>query len=419
MEQPFLVDSSSQIPPEPAAEESRQAGAVEFWLQRMRRFWAVTDFSRADLARYAMEWIVADTRRGIMTMAIVSLLLQAGAALLYRSQGITEPHVYTYTLLAVLSLHVLISSRLIHQIEALYLLGIALLAVSASAYALLAHVGGLNSAILMASIVLLFLVVPLVPWGLRESITVLLLIFTLFTLSILSVHQHFDGLSFWTLNVLMLASGVTACVLSANNTAMWKRDIETRYDLESAQRELRQLALKDHLTGAWNRRFLESRFHEITGRYYAQSGGFHFAMVDVNDFKQLNDTFGHELGDKVLQRLTETFTERLKDIGYFIRLGGDEFVALFTHEDPESFIGDVAECAGKHFHPIRVSVGLVSVLTTCPQPLTSCYREADLALYRAKLRKDDREDVAHIEHVVLNHVVPIEPSERSEQGRRQ
>ncbi len=165
-------------------------------LNNLARFWSVTDFGRPDIAIYATDWVLSDTRRGIMTMAVVSLLLQAGAAILYRAQGIAEPHVYTYTLLAVLSLHVLVSSRLVHQIEALYLLGISLLAVSASAYALLAHIGGLDSAMLMASIVLLFLVVPLVPWGLRESLAVFTLIFLLFALSILSVGERFDGLSF-------------------------------------------------------------------------------------------------------------------------------------------------------------------------------------------------------------------------------
>ena len=379
-------------------------------LHSFARFWSVTDFGRSDIASYATDWVLADTRRGVMTMAVVSLLLQAGAAILYRLQGIAEPHVYTYTLLALLSLHVLVSSRLVHQIEALYLLGIALLAVSASAYALLAHIGGLDSALLMSSIVLLFLVVPLVPWGLRESLTVFTLIFLLFTLSILSVGERFDDLSFWTLNVLMLASGVTACVLSANNTAMWKRDIEARYDLESAQRELKKLALRDHLTGAWNRRFLESSFHEITSRYYSQANGFHFAMIDVNDFKQLNDSFGHELGDQVLQRIAEAFRECLTERGYFVRLGGDEFVALFESDDPEQVLRDCAESVGivgDHLHPIRISIGLVSVGAICPQPLTCCYREADLALYRAKLQKGKSDEVAHIERELLNHVVPI------------
>ncbi|MEE9254442.1 MAG: GGDEF domain-containing protein [Pseudomonadales bacterium] len=415
MEQSTLVEEPSQISADPDAEAERDDESAGERFRNLRRFWAVTDFRQSDLARYATEWVLSDTRRGIMTMAVVSLLLQAGAAMLYRAQGVAEPHVYTYTLLALLSLHVLVSSRLIHQIEALYLLGIALLAVSASAYALLAHSGGLDSAMLMASIVLLFLVVPLVPWGLRESFAVLVLIFMLFTLSILSGQERFDGLSFWTLNVLMLASGVTACVLSANHTALWKRDIETRYDLESAQRELKKLALKDHLTGAWNRRFLESHYHEITGRFYAEANGFHFALIDINDFKQLNDSFGHELGDQVLERLAEVFTERLQSTGYFIRLGGDEFIAIFASDDPQTFVRDCAQrvgAVGDYLHPIGVSIGLVSVQAAYPQPLTCCYHEADLALYKAKLKKGKTQEVAHVEHIVLNYVVPIEPREK-------
>ena len=400
----------SQIPESIETNAQAEPSGVAKRLNNFARFWSVTDFGRPDIATYASDWVLADTRRGIMTMAVVSLLLQAGAAILYRAQGIAEPHVYTYTLLAVLSLHVLVSSRLVHQIEALYLLGISLLAVSASAYALLAHIGGLDSAMLMASIVLLFLVVPLVPWGLRESLAVFTLIFLLFALSILSVGERFDGLSFWTLIVLMLASGVTACVLSANNTAMWKRDIEARFDLENAQRELRKLALRDHLTGAWNRRFLESSYHEITSRYYAEANGFHFALIDVNDFKQLNDSFGHEAGDQVLQRIAKAFAERLEDCGYFVRLGGDEFVALFESDDPEAVLRECVHkvgIVGDHMHPIRISMGLVSVEATCPQPLTCCYREADVALYKAKLQKGKSDAVAHIVRELLNHVVPI------------
>lgn len=93
--------------------------------------------------------------------------------------------------------------------------------------------------------------------------------------------------------------------------------------------EARQQANLDKLTGLYNRRFFDERFH----RLLQDQQPFCLAMVDLDDFKRVNDTFGHQTGDVVLKRVSQLGRALLGDHGWVCRYGGEELVVLLVNPD--------------------------------------------------------------------------------------
>ena len=116
-----------------------------------------------------------------------------------------------------------------------------------------------------------------------------------------------------------------------------------------------------------------------------------FGLIDIDKFKQLNDTYGHLCGDRVLQRLVRVLTGALGPDDYVVRMGGDEFAMMLrggqVHERVEraleGFSGRDDGCPELPALP-RVSVGLVHLPAGVPASLEESYLRADKALYAAK-----------------------------------
>jgi diguanylate cyclase (GGDEF)-like protein len=110
----------------------------------------------------------------------------------------------------------------------------------------------------------------------------------------------------------------------------------TNKRLESAQGELRQLVTTDPLTGCRNRRF----FDEIIGREIERHRRYHIPLsllfVDVDRFKAINDSLGHEAGDRVLQRVAVFLVRNVREADYVFRWGGDEFLILISCREEEA-----------------------------------------------------------------------------------
>jgi diguanylate cyclase (GGDEF)-like protein len=355
------------------------------------RVWSATRFDDANVQNYAERMMLSETRRGVVSMAVLSLLIQTSAILLYKRLGFDGSVVYTYILLALLSLHVVISARLVRDLAALNLLGTILLVITGVAIMTMAHRAGTLSAGLMSSIVLLFMVMPLVPWGLREAVIVIGLTYLTVTFSSLSVAGRFESETLWTMQFLSIASAAIAMLTIARNTSGRKADIQMRYTLEGAHRELELISTRDPLTGAWNRRYLEQNFAAIARAARAQNTNLHLAVLDVDSFKRLNDTHGHHHGDEVLRRLVEILLANLPGTAHVLRLGGDEFAVLDTSE---SFEAIVRRCL-QHLEtdprlleqsgtPVRVSMGFATVTPAQNADLDLLYRTADGALYEDK-----------------------------------
>jgi diguanylate cyclase (GGDEF)-like protein len=352
--------------------------------------WSVTHFRNPDVSAYAERAVQSEVRRGVGTMAALLVVLQTLAGLLHAELGAGHESMYVYALIAALGLHVMVATRAHTSLREVHALGITLLVVTSAALVLLAHRTGIVNGAILASVVLLFMVIPVVPWGLKQSLTAMALIYATFTFSTLGVAGRFTSDSLFTMQFLMLASALTAIAIVARNVRLRRDDIEARFCLEQAHGEMHLLSQQDPLTGAWNRRFLEANFDKIVMRSLAEREELHFALLDVDDFKATNDRYGHHHGDAVLRQLVSVLRAHVGDAGYVIRLGGDEFAVLYCEAGLDALLtGALAELRAaqdeaQRLGPIRASAGVVTVGRNTVYELDAVYRRADEALYAQK-----------------------------------
>jgi len=154
---------------------------------------------------------------------------------------------------------------------------------------------------------------------------------------------------------------------------------------------IRQLSYLDGLTGIFNRRFFELRILEEIERARRCGTGMAVVMVDIDQFKKLNDEFGHLLGDEVLRQVSSLFHQQLRKIDVVCRYGGEEFAILLTQTSAQHAHG-VAEklrrlVEGWQFPGVPRTVTLSAGVAAFPDHGTSrdeLIRAADTGLYAAK-----------------------------------
>jgi diguanylate cyclase (GGDEF)-like protein/PAS domain S-box-containing protein len=167
-------------------------------------------------------------------------------------------------------------------------------------------------------------------------------------------------------------------------------DITARKQLES---ELQHAASHDPLTGLPNRALFIDRLQHMIERNTRESVDYAVLLLDLDDFKQVNDNLGHLAGDALLVQFTERVKSCLRPGDTFARLGGDEFVMLLEEENGQVGMQAVAqrildqterpfEIEGRRVQ-IGVSIGGMLGVSGCRRP-QDVLREADLALYEAK-----------------------------------
>ncbi len=168
------------------------------------------------------------------------------------------------------------------------------------------------------------------------------------------------------------------------------RDVSERKEAELA---LRHLAFHDPLTGLPNRRFFRERLEEAVANACRYGHRFALMAIDLDRFKEINDTWGHEAGDDLLRLFVERVGAQLRKGDVFARQGGDEFVVLLPEvasgEDVEPVAAKIVAALREPFRigdePIRMTASIGYVLhdgdEVGPDEL---FRRADRAMYRAK-----------------------------------
>jgi len=154
---------------------------------------------------------------------------------------------------------------------------------------------------------------------------------------------------------------------------------------------VKQLAYLDGLTGIFNRRFFELRIMEEIERARRYGTGMAVIMADIDQFKRLNDEFGHVLGDEVLRQVSSLFHQQLRKIDVVCRYGGEEFGILLTQTDSHHAM-NVAEklrklVAGWQFPGVPRTVTISAGTAAFPDHGTArdeLVKAADSALYAAK-----------------------------------
>ena len=180
-------------------------------------------------------------------------------------------------------------------------------------------------------------------------------------------------------------------------------------ELEEANRRLEALAVTDGLTGLKNHRAFQERLVEECRRSARYHQPLSLLLLDVDHFKQFNDTFGHPAGDEVLKRVSTILQANVRTTDFVARYGGEEFAILLPETDAPRAIEAAerirAAVAQEEQPQITVSGGVASLQNSAAMP-SLLVQEADRALYVSKSLGRNR--VTHhqmLEGVAVNAVV--------------
>ncbi len=154
---------------------------------------------------------------------------------------------------------------------------------------------------------------------------------------------------------------------------------------------VKQLAYLDGLTGIFNRRYFELRMVEEIERARRFQAGLAVVMVDIDQFKHLNDEFGHLLGDEVLRQVSSIFHQQLRKIDVVCRFGGEEFAILLSQTNAQhaKAVADKLRCLVEAWQfpgvprPVTISAG-VSTYPEHGATRDELVKAADAGLYAAK-----------------------------------
>jgi len=156
---------------------------------------------------------------------------------------------------------------------------------------------------------------------------------------------------------------------------------------------LRESALKDPLTGLYNRRFLQDHANHVISGVLRRKKTLGLIMCDLDYFKQVNDQYGHDVGDMVLKETAVLINKGVRDTDIVIRFGGEEFFILLVDINPGDAIV-VAEKIRKIFDEAKIKVPNGSIQKTLSLGVSEfpgdgegfwqCIKYADVALYKAK-----------------------------------
>jgi len=160
--------------------------------------------------------------------------------------------------------------------------------------------------------------------------------------------------------------------------------------LLAANRELAQLAQVDALTGLQNRKSANERLRLEFLRLQRSSNPYAVLFMDIDFFKEINDTYGHETGDQVLRHMATVLTASLRQTDFVARYGGEEFLAILSETNAEGALtiaeivrSSVAQQAFPGARQVTLSIGVAMALGE-DKDEESAVRRADTALYRAK-----------------------------------
>lgn len=162
--------------------------------------------------------------------------------------------------------------------------------------------------------------------------------------------------------------------------------------IESANRELEQLALYDSLTGLPNRSLIQDRLGLLLRSANRTHRPFVVMLIDLDRFKDVNDTFGHHIGDELLKKVGRMLVGNLRDVDTVGRLGGDEFAILL----PDTYLAEALNVADKILRTLDIPIALggLSLATGASLGIAAfpehgrdagtLFKHADVAMYHAK-----------------------------------
>ena len=187
---------------------------------------------------------------------------------------------------------------------------------------------------------------------------------------------------------LMQIEGLMQFVALVNDMTEYKQVLQEKQHYYS-------LASHDHLTKIYNRQMFDTLFEKEFLRAERYANKISLILFDIDNFKMINDTFGHKKGDEVLIKIAACVTNFLRESDIFARWGGEEFVVLMLHTDINQAIqkaDELREAISKlefdFEEKITCSFGVAQIQDL--DDITATFIQADKALYRAKERGKNR-----------------------------
>jgi diguanylate cyclase (GGDEF)-like protein len=198
----------------------------------------------------------------------------------------------------------------------------------------------------------------------------------------------------WIYFVLLVTVMTAISQLSVQLMAMRVRLKSQKLALESALTRIQEIAVRDELTGLPNRRNMMNQLQENALRRSRGGLPFYIAMVDLDHFKNVNDSFGHATGDALLRAFATQAQAVLRNTDVIGRWGGEEFLLLLPESPPgeptvgierlRASLASVPACA--HAPQVRISFSAGFTRYREGEPVAQAIDRADRALYEAKAR---------------------------------
>jgi len=175
-------------------------------------------------------------------------------------------------------------------------------------------------------------------------------------------------------------------------------EVSKNYDYFIAQQDqlLKQtfeLSIKDPLTGLYNRHYLKDYAIKACSRVKRHQGNLVLIFIDLDNFKHVNDTFGHEAGDEVLKKVSEIFREIFRQYDIIVRYGGDEFIILiedmkYNKESVKTLLDKMVERIENSLKKFNISASYgIAVAPTEANSFEELINLADERMYKQKIAR--------------------------------
>jgi diguanylate cyclase (GGDEF)-like protein len=164
--------------------------------------------------------------------------------------------------------------------------------------------------------------------------------------------------------------------------------VKTHITLKQQYDLLRSLAVKDQLTGLYNRHYLLDVACKKISQSVRHNYDLSLLLLDIDHFKHINDTYGHPMGDKILIAVAKTLLQQCRKEDAVIRFGGEEFIVVLEHSDKENSkvkaeqIRHAIELLQPENIKVTISIGLTQMQGD--ENIEKMISRADIALYKAK-----------------------------------
>ena len=206
--------------------------------------------------------------------------------------------------------------------------------------------------------------------------------------------ETIEFLKYYYVNMVTLS----IVLVLAGNAALYQKLMEFRTrDLMQTNVELMEKTYTDPLTGIHNRRFFDEKFDSIVRSSYRSNNEYSLLMLDIDNFKKYNDTYGHQEGDNCLKKVSEIINNSITRTDDFAaRYGGEEFVVVLQHTNEagaavvaEKIAGNIRNANIPHSNSetathVTLSIGGIAINNNHPQNADELIKKADEMLYISK-----------------------------------